>query len=75
MIRKKLISSSSQKARIVLVPNLDHVLWHTVKKRLGVTSLWDNNSISKEPSRGYWLLEVNDLDTPVLYKFRTCLAR
>lgn len=40
MIRKKMIRSSSQKARMMIVPDLDHMLWHHRKEEFACDKLF-----------------------------------
>jgi len=49
MIRKKMISPSSHKIRMILVPDLDHVLWPHRRVEFASDELFGKQPESKEP--------------------------
>lgn len=61
MIRMKMISSSSPKARMMLVPDLDHMLWHHRKEGFACHILFGkqpeiNGAVIGDPGNRIWMI-------------------
>lgn len=52
MIRRKMVSSSSQKTRMMLVPDLDHMLWHHRKEEFACDKLFGKQPNIKGAATG-----------------------